>query len=176
MNAWDESRRGWAQRLHSTVAQQLAALRLNQAILEAVPLTGRQARALRENTELAEAAARDLQQVIAELYPPLLDPFGLLAALRALGAAQNIEPVSELPESLRLAPETEIGIYRIAEAAIAGATGIRLARDEEMLLVWFDGVSQIPPGVAERVADLGGRLSLEPRGLGVRIPLTDAES
>lgn len=176
MNAEDESRRGWARRLHATVAQQLAALRLNQAILEAVPLPERQARALRENIGLAEAAGRDLQQVIAELYPPLLDPFGLLAALRALAATQGIDPVSELPESLRLAPETEIGIYRIAEAAIAGAAGIRLARDQEMLLVSFDGVSQIPHGVAERVAGLGGQLSLDLRGLNVRVPLTSAES
>ncbi|HTS76213.1 MAG TPA: hypothetical protein VMG40_08420 [Bryobacteraceae bacterium] len=44
-------------------------------------------------------------------------------AQRLHATTQGIDPVSELPESLHLAPESEIGIYRIAEAAIAGAAG-----------------------------------------------------
>jgi len=149
--AHDEQRRRWARRLHTTAAQQLAALRLDLGILEKAQLNDREARALNDAVMLAETSARELQQVIAELHPPLLDTFGLVAALRELAARQGTELKLEgIEESLKLAPEMGIAVYRIFEQARARRAEMRMEGD--VVVLRFEGARG---EVMARVVEVG---------------------
>jgi len=122
----DEERRRIARELHSTAEQHLAALQLNLALVaqSAGALDPRARAALVDSADLVRACAREIRAVSYRLHPPLLEDFGLTAALRAFAEeyAQRTGGVVEvdLPKSLgRLPHEVEIGIFRIVQDALA---------------------------------------------------------
>jgi signal transduction histidine kinase len=126
----------------------------------------------------------------------LLDDLGLLSAVRSLVAQVSregqVQAVLDAPESLAPLPrERELALFRAAQEGItnvirhAGASQLRITMlmdgDEVRLLVDDDGVG--PPtraqlteqeqgghvglvGMRERIAALGGRVSLERSPLG----------
>ena len=129
-----------------------------------------------------------MRQLAVELRPKALDDFGLAAALERLtesfaeqtGIAVGFE--STLPAE-RLAPEIETALYRIVQECLtnivkharAGSVSIVLGRkpDAVTAVVEDDGVGFDPArtrddglgliGMRERVALVGGRLTIESR-------------
>ena len=137
---------------------------------------------------------RELRQVIHDLRPPTLDALGLVPSLRRCceqfqaqtGIACELRADGE---PYRLAPEVEIGLYRILQEALrnvgahaaAGRAWVGLAFDPQWLhlSVRDDGRGFDPTaasadghfgllGMRERAESLGGELRLETRpGAGV---------
>jgi signal transduction histidine kinase len=93
-------------------------------------------------TRKVETAVDTLRQISSELLPPVLDEFGLLAALEwygeqmasRTGIAINVQGDELEP---RLSPQAEISLFRIAQEALnnvvkhARATEVRITLEEE---------------------------------------------
>jgi len=145
---------------------------------------------------LVTAGLTSLRRVTAALRPSLLDDLGLLSAVRSLVAQVSregqVQAVLDEPESLAALPrDRELALFRAAQEGItnvirhAGASRLQITitmdGDEVRLFVDDDGVG--PPtraqlmeqergghvglvGMRERIAALGGRVSLERSPLG----------
>jgi PAS domain S-box-containing protein len=125
----ENERRRIARELHDEVGQTIAglALSLNQ-LLNALPpghddaLRGR----LSAHVRLLEETTGRIRSVISDLRPPLLDEFGLSAALhhyaKDFSARADIPVRVWIDEDLpRLRPIAENALFRIAQEALANA-------------------------------------------------------
>jgi signal transduction histidine kinase len=125
----DDERRALHVELHDQVGANLAALRLeldiaaNLLAREDGPNTQRHLASAREVTVETIAMARDL---MAELRPPALDDYGLVAALRSFAVSQSTRlslPIRVTGEDLAPRPSRllENALFRIAHEAVMNA-------------------------------------------------------
>ena len=155
-----------ASELHDRVGQTLTALSLNlnmaRSLLspDSVPAVGPR---LEDAQRLVETAAEHIRDVMAELYPPALDDYGLLPALRWFGeryAAQSgLNVLVEGPKTPRLPHAVETALFRIAQEALtniakhAGASRaeicLELADELARLTIADDGEGFDPAAAAE---------------------------
>jgi signal transduction histidine kinase len=155
-----------ARELHDQVGQNLTALGINLNIVqsqmgeEAAPVLSR----LDDSLALVEQTAERIRDVMANLRPPVLDDYGLVAALRwygqrfarRTGIAIGVEGDEPVP---RLAARVENGLFRIAQEALtnvvkhAQATHVTVTvgvDDETLrLVVADDGIGFDPAHLAE---------------------------
>lgn len=152
----EEERRRIAQNLHDHLGQQLTALRLTVEALRDVRLSRA---SMDEKIELldrlATAIDRDVDRLAWDLRPAPVDTVGLAAALEALtrewSSVHGIDAEFHVAnaESLRLSPDIESNIYRIAQESLtniakhAAASHVSLMLDiqhtEVTLIVEDDG-------------------------------------
>jgi signal transduction histidine kinase len=197
----ESERRRLSRELHDRVGQNLTALSLNLSILDTLarsrpedPLGER----LADSQALVQETVECIRSVMAELRPPVLDDYGLSAALRWLGEHAGSRlgiPVDvragDLPTRIPRAVETVL--FRIAQEALtnvakharAGRIGITLeSRHGRILLAVVDDgcgfdlceaarVSAPHWGLLsmrERVEALGGSFRIESApGRGTRV-------
>lgn len=192
VRAQEEERARVAREIHDGVTQlaHAAALRLDGLVeADAGRLTTDERQALERARDLTRRAAADARRLIAGLRPETLDELGLSGALRqdadALRAdGWTVDVADEDLVGVRLDPDAEITLYRVAQEALtnvrrhAGAARVRLALDRVDGRVrlevrdWgcgFDprAVRATPAGehvglagMRERMALLGGRLEV----------------
>ncbi len=122
----DDERRHIARELHDTTAQNLLAITLNAARLQAAAEKGQQpsARITAEILALAEQCLQEVRTLAYVLHPPLLDDIGLEAALRwlAKGFGERSGIVTEVSVDelqARPAPEVATTIFRVAQEALS---------------------------------------------------------
>jgi PAS domain S-box-containing protein len=184
-------RRRIAAELHDRVGQNLSALNINLDIALGM-LGGAQPELklrLADSLSLVEGTLQTIENLMAELRPPLLDEYGLAAALglhveefsKRHGVRVEVRDPEELGRSLR--PEAAIALFRIAQESLvnvakhAEATQVRivLARQDNgaVLSITDDGRGfdvhdrlshRTRWGVTtmqERAAALGGVLHVE---------------
>jgi signal transduction histidine kinase len=125
MATQDEERRRIARDLHDSAGQLVAALSMNNGLIqtEQAKLKPAVAQALHQNTELLEQLSREIRTISHLLHPPLLDEVGLLPAIRtyAEGFAERSQvkvSVELSPEIGRLSPTVEISIFRIVQECL----------------------------------------------------------
>ena len=115
-----------ARELHDQVGQSLTTLSLYLTMLQEQMPRKTPAKILTRITEaagLVEETADRVREIMAELRPPVLDDFGLLAVARWFGkqfsqsTGINLEVNGEEPAS-RLDPKTEMGLFRIIQEAL----------------------------------------------------------
>ncbi|MFN8486006.1 MAG: PAS domain S-box protein [Caldilineaceae bacterium] len=191
----ENERKGLARELHDRVGQNLTALGINLSIVQAQlaqqaansqPIQARMNDALALVTEMSE----QIRDVLADLRPPMLDNFGLLATLQwyaRLVAKRTGLPIVVQGEepSPRLAEQSELTLFRVTQEALtnvlkhAQATEamLRLTFDKEQVRLQisdngrgmasptFLPAPQTPTGwgiltMQERVAAIGGRLQI----------------
>ena len=138
----ETERRNINRELHDRVGQNLAALNINFNIIRSQ--LSQQSRdavgaRLRDTQTLLEGMAAQVRDVMADLHPPALDDYGLLAALRtyveSLGTRCAV-PITVHGEDLapRLPLATETALFRIAQEALANAVKHARARHIQLLL------------------------------------------
>ena len=186
IDQYDQERKRLARQLHSTAAQQLAALQITLSLIADDALPIRAVQALAESSELAQACAREIRAVCNRLYPPLLDEVGLPAALRAFAAEVGCRLIDDFPEEIEPVPERiALGAFRIVEELVLDSephenVRIGLARRPESLWIWVARIGDIRASVYERVRCLGGKWSRSVSGeyekVTITLPLTTAES
>ncbi len=191
--AEDEERRRIGRAIHDGAAQKLAAAKL---------LLSRGPAAVADAQALLTEAIEELRTLSDNLHPPMLEPLGLVAAIRRLashfGRDAGVEMSLRLPEALpRLARPVEITLYRAAQEAlenVAAHSGsaraeISLAVDGEIsrLTVRDFGQGAVDDsgdgdglgGLRLRVAQLGGQVIFTPASPGmsltVEVPCLPAE-
>jgi len=176
-----------ARDLHDSVAQTLYGLTL-QAEAASRKLTAGQNEAVQTYlAAIQEDAKQTLQEtrlLIFELRPPILESSGLAAALQArldtVEARSGLTMHVALEEIGHLPANLETGLYRIAQEALnnsakyaqASTLDVQLRREngQVCLKIGDDGIgfepTAVPPGsvglqgMAERVAQLNGRLTI----------------
>lgn len=126
--AQEVERKQLAQELHDQVGQNLTGLGLNLNIIRAQlakmpPETGSIQARLEDSVALVDQIAEQVRDVMVHLRPPVLDDYGLLAALRWYGArfaerAGLMVTVQGEELTPRLVPLVENALFRIAQEAL----------------------------------------------------------
>jgi len=144
-------RRNINRELHDRVGQNLSALNLSLNLIRAqLPPNAPAAIAARlsDAQELVESAVRHVRDVMADLRPPALDDYGLLAALRthadALSGRLGVPVVvtGQEPEP-RLSPATETALFRIAQEALNNVSKHARAANVHVRLAAVNGVVEL---------------------------------
>jgi PAS domain S-box-containing protein len=124
----EEEQRRIARDVHDSTSQEMTALTLNLGALrkskESFSSNAREK--IAECLVLAKRTARQIRTFSYLLHPPMLDEFGLWAALRAFieefrsrsGLRVTLEISPEL-EGLRLDPNCEMALFRLVQEALA---------------------------------------------------------
>jgi signal transduction histidine kinase len=178
--AADADRRSIERDLHNGVQQHLVALAVN------VQLAGRLADAdpaaaktlLHQMEADVQEALDETAQLAERIYPPLLEPRGLAAALRSAAAKAGVVASVEVEAGTTFPPEIVAAIHACWRGALESAGAERASitvRDDggavDVEIVEGDGQSGSGlERLRDRVEALGGRLTTttEP-GPGVRI-------
>lgn len=164
IEAEEAERRAIAHELHDDVAQMLFALKLN------LQLTKRDDP---ENISLVDAAIARMRNLSQDLHPPLLDEFGLEAALRwyvereakraglasrlALASLEQRLPVTVETTAFRVTQEALTNVIRHAQARVVD---VELRTNGELQLVVRDDGQGFDVAAARRRAALGASLGL----------------
>lgn len=200
--AQETERRRLAIELHDRVGQNLTALGINLNIVRSLLPQDQMARLgpkLDTAMSLLEETIERIRDLNSDLRPPVLDDYGLLAALRwfcqRFTERTGLETVVEGREpDPRLEQMADIGLFRIAQEALTNAAKHARARSvvvryEEdggvvRLTIADDGVGFDPStyrsserragwgliGMQERAAAVGGQLRIESKpGAGTRV-------
>jgi len=183
-----EERQRLARELHDSVTQSLYGVTLYAEAAARLLTAGEAGLAsdhLREVRNTAQEALREMRLLIFELRPPVLEQEGLVAALgarlEAVEGRSGLETQYVVEGESHLSPEIEEGLYRIAQEALNNALKhaqahcitVHLRQDEGTvtLEITDDGIGFEPttareggglglPGLEERAARLGGRLTV----------------
>lgn len=197
----EEERRALARELHDDFGQQLAALKLNLAMLERDLHDPVHRSRLADSIQIIERARENIQTIARQLRPSILDDLGLAEALHWYARSQTertgcaIRVEDRLPALL--SPNLETAVFRIVQEAVNNAIRHGQPRriditagvdQKELTLVIQDDGAGFDPdaradianrsglgliGMSERAALLGGRFALVGRpGAGVRIEVT----
>jgi PAS domain S-box-containing protein len=176
----DQTRRRIERDLHDGAQQRLVTLTMKLRALEAltVPQSGALSRDVEEIAAGLDDVLDDLRETARGLHPVILSRGGLGPALKALGRRSPV-PVELDVRSLERLPEpVEVAAYYVVAEALtnvakhAQATVARVDAEvidgELRVSVQDDGVGGANPspgsglvGLADRVAALGGKLSLQ---------------
>ena len=122
----ESERRQFSRELHDRVGQNLTALSINLDILK-TQLPGESSQAVRvrlhDAAALLEDTAVSIENVMSELRPPMLDDYGLLAAVRwyakQFSRRTGIEVDVEGDEAMkRLSQAGEIALFRIMQESL----------------------------------------------------------
>ncbi|MGH8639411.1 MAG: ATP-binding protein, partial [Burkholderiales bacterium] len=170
----ESERRRFSRELHDQVGQNLTALSINLDILKSQLPHGNEGlhSRLEDAGTLLESTAATIENVMAELRPPMLDDYGLLPALQWYAndfvRRTGIEvEVQGKETTARLAQSSEIALFRIVQEALnnvakhahASKVSITLEHTDEQLLMTIadDGVGYgtATGSAARRRAGLG---------------------
>ncbi len=209
VSAQEEERRSIARELHDEIGQALTAMKMELGVAQRdVEIGSRAAASLAEARGIAESALQSVRDLSQLLHPSMLDDLGLPDTvdtyLRGFSKRTGIRAqlVHERMDE-RLAPEMEVGIYRIVQEALtnvlkhadATACTVRLVRRDQALQLTIEddgrGIGRGPGGsgqvrrglgvigMRERAAALGGAFAIGDREEGgtrvmVRLPLQPA--
>src|SRR5438445_5096503 len=177
VEAEEAERRRIARELHDRVGQNLSALNINLDLALGAAGASPVRRRIEDSVSLVDATLQSIESVMAELRPPLLDEYGLGAALgwyaeefsRRTGIAVALRDGEDAAAGLR--PEAAVALFRIAQEALnnvakhAGARQVRieLAGDaEEIVMRVVDDGPGFDPAAAARGKRWGMKTMREP--------------
>jgi two-component system sensor histidine kinase UhpB len=178
----DLERQRLARELHDQVGQNLTALGINLNIIQMQMPENVSTSVnyhLEDSLSLVEQTAERIRDVMADLRPPVLDDYGLVAALRWYGEkiARRIEISIEVEgeePSPRLDSHIENALFRIVQEALtnvtkhAQASYVKISVGEERdilrLTIVDDGIGFDPEGIIQPDSGQGwGLLSITER-------------
>ncbi len=147
-DAEEAVRRRLARELHDRVGQNLTALSLDLGIIHSqlsAESSGEIVFRLEDSLRLLEDTARQIRDVMAELRPPVLDDYGLPAALqwygeqfaKRTGVRFVIQGAGSTP---RLPPRLEMALFRITQEALTNVA--RHARARQVTVRLIEEVAQ----------------------------------
>lgn len=178
----EAERRRLVEVLHDHIGQNLTALSINLNIIGTIlsPESAEKVEPrLKDCLKLVEQTTVRTRDIMVELYPPVLNDYGLLSTLRWFGeettARTGLEAIIGGEEPIpRLPLEMEIALFRIAQEAVnnilkhASAKRIRIELESDSALVRLtvsdDGVGFDPVSIfADRARQSWGLLIMHGR-------------
>ncbi len=171
----EAERRELARELHDRVGQSLTALNINLGILKGLVSSHYSAEAgsrLADSAALVKTTVRAIENVVSDLRPPMLEDFGLMAALHWYAKEFSLRTglavsVGGKEPSARIPADIEIALYRIVQEALNNvakharattvAIALRRSGSEYEMSVTDDGVGfrAAGPGVQSSRPGLG---------------------
>ncbi len=148
MDVEENLRKVVAAELHDEIGRDLTVLGINLSIIgtslpleTAAPLRTR----VEDSGRMLENVSRTVRNIMSTLRPPVLDDYGLAAALRwygelfsrRTGIDVRVQVDDELP---RVAAEREIALFRIAQEALTNVAKHAAARNVTLWLAHDDGL------------------------------------
>ncbi|MBI3926866.1 MAG: sensor histidine kinase [Armatimonadetes bacterium] len=172
LQAQEEERKRVARELHDETAQLLSSLLVRLTLLDQATSLDEVRKTRAELVALATRAVEGVRRLALELRPPELDDLGLAEAIRwyvdDFAARSGISVRSHLGASTgRLAPPTELALYRIAQEALANVAKHSGARQVEVRLDQRDGVVLLLVEDDGRGFDVAATLGSKDRGVGL---------
>jgi len=176
----EAERKALAQELHDQIGQNLTGLSLNLNIIRdqvaaASPATELIQARLADSLALVKQVTTRIQDLMANLHPPMLDDYGLVAALKwdagrfAERAGLTITVQGQEPAP-RLADQIENALFRIAQEALnnvakhaqANQVSITVTADDDLvrLVIADDGCGFDREGLSEPGPDHGWGLMI----------------
>lgn len=146
----DDERRRIARELHDSVGQLLAAICMNNTLVEPEyhKLSSDGAKRMTDNAALVDEVCKQIRTISYLLHPPLLDEIGLASALRfyVTGFAERskIDTRLEISSDFRRLPtEMELSIFRFVQECLTNihrhaaspTAGIRLTQNESHIMI-----------------------------------------
>ena len=160
--AQEEERLRIARELHDEVGQALTAVLL---LLDRARADGEAGERIDEAREAARATLEEVRGIARNLRPEALDDLGLASALRQLcndAERAGLLVEREIAADVRLAPEVEVVVYRVAQEAITNV--LRHAGAEQVRVT----LTPVGGGAELRVLDDGRGRGEETEGAGLR--------
>jgi PAS domain S-box-containing protein len=141
VQAQEEERRRIAREIHDGLGQLLTAIKLNLEILEdSLPIQEDAGKRIGEMKQLLDSVLKDAREISYNLMPSVLDDFGLGPGLQSL--CEQFSKRTGLKVSFhehgleeRMAPDVEIGLYRIVQEALNNVAKHAEAKEVEVQLV-----------------------------------------
>lgn len=138
----ESERRRLSRELHDQIGQNLSAVGLNLTIIGAMMDDGKLQegfKRLDDTRKLIEHMTDQIRNLMVELRPPILDDYGLPTALEwYAGQTQDrtgLHVKVDCPDhALRLRPEVEIALFRIAQEALSNVVKHAKAREVTITL------------------------------------------
>jgi signal transduction histidine kinase len=175
----DDERRRLALDLHDTVAQNLAVLGMNLALLEqnAPALDAGSCQLLDECRSLADECCREVRVHAYLLHPPLLDETGLVSAVRLFAegftSRTGIHVVMDLADIGRLPGPIEIALFRVVQESLTNVhrhassttVSIRLDKTDDEVSLEIQDQGR---GLADDRLQQHGRLAPATVGVGIQ--------
>ncbi|MBV8282309.1 MAG: hypothetical protein JO347_09645 [Candidatus Eremiobacteraeota bacterium] len=161
----DEGRRRIAKELYDSTSQQLAALKINLAVIRksSRSLGGKAERALNECLTLAQACTQEIRRLSHLLHPPMLDEFGLEFALRgyldAFCKRNGIRVRFAYDEALarkRMPRKVETALFRVVQEALSN---VQLRSGSRAATVELRRAETTPHVTVLRISDRGHGIS-----------------
>jgi signal transduction histidine kinase len=180
-----------ARELHDSIGQNLTAINLNLSLTQQLlpKNSSDEVRArLIDASSLVEEVVTRMRNVIADFLPPMLESYGLSPALswycEQFTRRTNIrvQVKNQQGDTRRLAPEAEVGLFRIAQEALnntakhahASHVDIELKNEDEVLLMIIsdDGLGFDPHIAFEKSSHWGLAIMRErARSLGASLEI-----
>jgi two-component system sensor histidine kinase UhpB len=160
--AQEEERIRIARELHDEVGQALTAVLLQ---LDRADAGGEAGERIEEAREAARATLEEVRAIARNLRPEALDDLGLAAAVRQLcndAERAGVLVEREIAADVRLDPEVEVVVYRVAQEAITNA--LRHSGGERVRVT----LARLGGGAELRVADDGRGRGDAADGAGLR--------
>jgi two-component system, NarL family, sensor histidine kinase DegS len=162
INVQEEERKRIARDLHDESIQTLALLcrRLDSIESAGQPLPSSVIEELREARKIGDEVVKDLREFARALRPSVLDDLGLVASIRRLlldyTDRTGIKSQLKLSgEERRLSPDTEIGMFRIAQEAMWNVE--RHSKATVLLVTMYFNAAQV-------------RMDINDNGTGFNVP------
>jgi len=141
VQAQEEERRRISREIHDGLGQLLTAIKLNLEILEdSIPGQDDAGKRIIEVKQLLDSVLKEAREISYNLMPSVLDDFGLGPGLQSL--CEQFSKRTGLKVSFhehglkeRLAPDVEIGLYRIVQEALNNVAKHAEAREVDVQLV-----------------------------------------
>jgi PAS domain S-box-containing protein len=149
----ESERKALARELHDRLGETLTALSINLAMLkESVQGDARATARVEDSAALVKSTAAGMENIVAELRPPMLDDHGFAAAIgwyakqftRRTGVAVSVQ-ASEPDE--RLAPEVEMALFRVVQEALTNVA--KHARAEHVALTLRRSASEFVMSIVD---------------------------
>jgi PAS domain S-box-containing protein len=156
----ESERKALARELHDRLGETLTALSINLAMLkEAVQGDARATARVEDSAELLQSTGAAIENIVAELRPPMLDDYGLPAAIewhakqfaRRVGLAVDVQAVGA---GERLAPQVEMALFRIAQEALNNVA--KHARAEHVMITLRRAPAELVMSIADDGIGLPG--------------------
>jgi PAS domain S-box-containing protein len=195
-DAQEADRKAFARELHDRVGQNLTALDLNLNIIQselqhsAVQVSELTRTRLEDSLTLVTQTAEHIRDVMANLRPPVLDDYGLVAAIRWYAndfssrvdfrvavRGEEVEPRLPAPVEDSLFRIVQEALTNVAKHAAADLVSITISADEEHIRLvitdngrgfefqqWSDPAQRQSWGIltmTERAEAIGGRLEVK---------------
>jgi len=167
----NQQRRTFERNLHDGPQQHLVALAVSVRLARTMAKSNPDAvdEVLSQLGDEVQTTLEELRALAHHIYPPLLEDRGLAHALMAAG--DRLPGTIDVGDLERLPTEVEAALYFACTEVMEQNGDVMLRRDGDAVHLTAKGAGLATTSLADTVAALGGKVTVDPAGAEAVIPL-----